>query len=305
MLDRIPDTLCVCLCTYRRADQLARLLRRLAQQENDGRFILSIVVVDNDPLHSARDVLQQFAAQTPIPFRYLHEPVANIARARNLAVQEAQATWLAFLDDDEMPPTDWLLQLLMCVQRTDADGALGPVLPEFDSPPPRWLQKARFCERHNPPADAELRSTRLLRTGNVLIRAQYAQDRSPAFDERLGITGGEDVEFFAHQLRQGRRFVWCRTAAVLEHVPWQRMTRQYWIRRALLRGVANAHHASILSADTARSVAALIIYTSLLPMVALWPHHLFMQLLIRHCDHLGKVLARMGWRIQSSRPAPG
>jgi len=298
-------TICVCLCTYRRADRLEPLLHQLASQETDERFSLSLVVIDNDPQHSARGVLEQFFLHADIPFQFFHEPVANIARARNRAVSQAQGLWLAFLDDDEMPASDWLLQLFLCAQRTGADGVLGPVIPSFVSSPPDWLRRAQFCERHNPAADAELRSTRLLRTGNVLIRSQYAQDRSPPFDERLGLTGGEDVEFFAYQLQQGRRFVWCREAAVQEHIPLMRMTRAYWIRRALLRGVANARHAALLSRDTARSVMALIIYSSLLPIVVLWPHHLFMQLLIRQCDHLGKVLARMGWRILSTRTQPG
>jgi hypothetical protein len=44
----------------------------------------------------------------------------------------------------------------------------------------------------------------------------------------------------------------------------------------------------------AKSVLAAFVYSSLLPVLALVRHDLFMHALVRDCDHLGKLLALCG-----------
>lgn len=291
----------VCICTYRRPHRLARLLRAIEQQDTAGRFTLQLVVVDNDPQRSARVALHAFGRRTLWPFESAWVSEPNIAKARNRAVQLAQGPFLALIDDDEVPAPDWLLRHFEVLEQTQAQGVLGPVLPRYESPPPRWILHGRFCERPRHATGQRLGEPKLMRTGNVLLRRECLQGEAGPFDVRLGRTGGEDVDFFRRRLARGDTFVWCDEAAVFESVPSQRMTRSYFLKRAWLRGTVNAERASLLSWSTAKSVAAATIYSFLLPVLGLWRHDIFMQLLMRDCDHLGKIFARCGVKLIRQR----
>jgi len=106
----------VCICSYRRPHLLKRLLETLGPQDTGGSFTYSIVVVDNDHRRTAEAVVRDFAAASPIPVTYCVEPRQNIARARNRAVENADGDFVAFIDDDEFPTTQWLLNLYEACQ---------------------------------------------------------------------------------------------------------------------------------------------------------------------------------------------
>lgn len=285
----------VCVCTCRRPRHLARLLDALAAQRLSGPFSLGLVVVDNDPAASAAPVVQAFSARTALPLRHAHEPLPNIARARNRACALAEGELVAMIDDDELPGTDWLAQLLRTLQASGADGVLGPVRPRYETPPPAWVVRGRFCERARHATGTRLLRPRELRTGNLLIRRASLLAEAGPFDEALGRSGGEDTDFFRRRLARGDTYVWCDEAPVWEAVPPERLTRGYFLRRAWVRGVVNAARVRLLSTDAAKSLVAAGLYTLALPLLAPVPH-LFMQVLVRDCDHLGKLLALCGWR---------
>ena len=60
--------------TVRRPEGLAVAARSLFGQTGVGRAGLELVVVDNDPAASSREVVEQLAAAAPYPVRYVHEP---------------------------------------------------------------------------------------------------------------------------------------------------------------------------------------------------------------------------------------
>src|ERR1700683_526178 len=91
----------VCICTFKRADLLRRLLDRLANQKTEGLFTYSAVVSDNDSSESAREVVTAFPATNGLQVTYCNEPQQNIALARNRALQHAESDFAAFIDDDE------------------------------------------------------------------------------------------------------------------------------------------------------------------------------------------------------------
>src|SRR5258706_10414586 len=100
----------VCIATYRRQQRLDALLRDLCKQTHAPH---EIVVVDNDPEGSAQAVVKRHSAANPrLPFRYDIQPVKNIALTRNRTVELATGDWLAFVDDDECAPLQWLEQML-------------------------------------------------------------------------------------------------------------------------------------------------------------------------------------------------
>ncbi|KPJ98417.1 MAG: hypothetical protein AMK71_11445, partial [Nitrospira bacterium SG8_35_4] len=137
----------ICICTYKRRELLTRLLSALEAQETGGFFEYSIVIVDNDRHESARQAVAAFAGRSEICIKYFVEPQQGIARARNTAVSSAEGDLIAFIDDDEFPEKDWLLNLFNALFEFECDGVLGPVLPHFDVAPPSWVLKGGFFDR--------------------------------------------------------------------------------------------------------------------------------------------------------------
>jgi succinoglycan biosynthesis protein ExoM len=247
---------------------------------------------------------QQRAA---FPLHYAVEPMKNIALARNRAVAASRGDYVAMLDDDERPGPTWLASLYNTLLQHRATAVLGPVLPHFERTPPAWVIRGGFCERPAHATGAVLRDSTQTRTGNVLLCGIALRSEPGPFDARFGRTGGEDVDFFKRRLQRGDRIVWCHEAAVFESVPPERTTRRYFLKRALLRGVTNAKRLHWWSGSVIKSLGASLVYAVMLPplvLVALLGREdVFMSVLMRLCDHLGKVLAVFGWRTVGSRDA--
>ena len=295
------DHISVCICTYKRPKLLLHLLNSLQTQVADGLFTYSVVVVDNDKVQTAKSCVTSFKKESSIDIDYYNEPEQNIALARNRAVENAKGKYIAFIDDDEFPIDEWLLNLYRAHNKFNADGVLGPVKPHFEIPPPQWIIKGKLCERRSFRTGTIIKNSRDTRTGNVLIAKSILMENKTPFNPVFGRTGGEDTDFFKRMLKKGRVFIWCDEAFVYENVPQERLRKTYFLKRALLRGVANSKHVSLISLSTLKSISAILIYTPALPLFLLIGHHLFMKYLIRECDHIGKLLATCGLKVIKER----
>lgn len=278
---------------------LRRLLQALITQKTDGSFTHGVVVADNDPAKSADPVVSELARSSPVAIHYVSQPVKNIALTRNASVATAAGDYIAILDDDEFPDADWLMQHLAALERHGAAGVLGPVRPHFDSPPPSWIIRGRFCERPEPPTGSVIPGLKC-RTGNVLFRRELILDNPQPFDPAFP-NGGEDVDFFVRMNARGHTFVWCNEAPVHESVPPDRWTRRYMLRRAMLRGKNSLKVAERRAANLATSLIAVPLYTLVLPFTLLGGQHVFMKYMIRFCDHFGRLTAVVGLNPVSER----
>ena len=283
--------ICVCICTYKRAALLTRLLQELSKQETEGRFTYSIVVADNDAEQSAEQVVAKFAASSPIAVRYCVQPLQNISRTRNKAIENAEGDFVAFIDDDEFPIPVWLLTLFNAIEKYDADGVLGPVHPYFDETAPKWIVNGKFYRRASYPTGLVI-DWRKGRTGNVLLRSHLFRAGEPPFNPEF--RQGEDQDFFHRMIERGHKFVWCHEAEAYEAVPPVRWKRSFLLRRALLRGSMEPKTPGFGFSDVAKSVVAVGVYTVALPFCLIAGQTKFMSVLVSMFDHLGKLLAVVG-----------
>jgi len=264
------------------------LLATIAEQATDGAFVYSIVVADNDRTRSAQTAVGEFAVRCSIPIVYCVEPSQSIALARNAALRHADADYVAFIDDDELPPSTWLLTLFRACRHHGADGVLGPVKPRYDVAPPAWVRRGRFHERPSY-TTGHVIDWRQGRTGNVLLAKHVIANPEAYF--RAEFVTGEDQDFFRRLIGSGYAFVWCAEAMVFETVGPRRSTRTFMLKRALLRGKVAVRHSSFTRADIMRSLIAITAYSAILPLLLLGGQHLFMKYLVKLFDHAGKVLA--------------
>ncbi|MCS6319681.1 MAG: glycosyltransferase family 2 protein [Nitrospira sp.] len=279
------------MCTFKRQRLLTRLLKELCAQDTEGRFSFSIIVVDNDQSESARTIVENFMARSPLQFCYCVEAQQNIALARNKAVENAEGEFIAFIDDDEFPTKRWLLTLFEACHKYHADGVLGPVKPHFDQEPPGWVVQGKFYERPTYPTGFVI-DWRKGRTGNVLLRKQVLAEFEQPF--RPEFRNGEDQEFFHRAIGKGYTFIWCDEAVAYETVPPVRWKRTFMLRRALLRGSMEPLTPTFGARDVVKSMVAVSVYAIALPFAFLAGQDKFMRLLVRLCDHLGKLLAVVG-----------
>jgi len=297
------DPISVCICTYKRPDHLARLLRSLAAQELDDEMAFGAIVVDNDPEASARETAETIRDDLPFELQYVHEPEPGIVAARNTSVRVSSTPFIAFIDDDEFADRRWLATLQQAFFESDADAVLGPVRPHFENHPPRWLVKSGVCERDEFPTGTRITDSRHTRTGNVLISRETLDAVDGPFDSRYGgKLGGSDAAFFKQAIGLGKKLYWCNEAVVWETVVPKRQQRGYYLRRALARGRTAATLVPFLSFQTVKSIVALVLYSVSLPFLAFTAHHLFMKYLIKDCDHIGRMLAYLGIRVVNERP---
>jgi|ERR1041385_2716514 succinoglycan biosynthesis protein ExoM len=279
-----------CICTYKRPKFLGRLLDELVRQETGGCFTHSIVVADNDLLRSAEPVVLACAGRSPIPIRYCVEPRQNISLARNKAIDHAEGSLVAFIDDDEFPGRDWLFTLFHALQKYAADGVLGPVRPHYEIAPPEWVIKGKFHERATY-ATGFIIDWKKGRTGNVLLSRQLFAEDPPPF--RPEFRSGEDQDFFRRMIARGHVFIWCNEAVAYEIVPPLRWNPTFMLRRAILSGSASLLHPSGWR-KLGKSAFAVPAYTAALPIALLLGRDRLMHCLIRLCDHVGRLLASVG-----------
>jgi glycosyltransferase involved in cell wall biosynthesis len=237
--------------------------------------------------------VRSFAAATALAVRYCVEPRQNIARVRNKAVENADGDFIAFIDDDEWPTRRWLLTLFTACRDCEADGALGPVKPHFDEPPPAWVIAGKFYDRPSYPTGFVI-DWRKGRTGNVLLKKRIFEGETQPF--RPEFLTGEDQDFFRRMIDKGHVFVWCDEALAYETVPAIRWNRAFMLKRALLRGAVSLVHPTARRQAIAKSVIAAPVYTAALPFAFALGQGRFMTCLIKLFDHIGRLLAVVGVR---------
>jgi len=286
------DHIGVCVPTFKRPQLLRQLLQALGRQLSDDLFHYSVHVVDNDSAKSAENVVREFAGAVPFLVTYDVEPVQNIALARNRALRSAVGTFVAFIDDDEVPTDLWLLRLYLACRQYNADGVLGPVRPLFEPDAPSWLKKSGLCERASHRSGVVLNYLQT-RTGNVLFKRCMLRDVAIPFPPEKGRTGGEDIEFFRARIATGYTFVWCEDAPVFEHVTADRHRRLYYLDKNLRIGGLTGE---MLRGPKARrwqvalqSAGALLFHITSATAGLVVGHHLCVRHLVKSAYHIGRI----------------
>lgn len=293
------EHICICVCTFKRPQMLKRFLHKTVELITNNDFTFSIVIADNDKNGTAQKVVEVFKKDAQFPVIYCIEPKQNIAKARNKVISNATGNYLAFIDDDELPEPDWLLNLYTACKKYNVDGVLGPVKPLFEHEAPKWVTKGKFFDR--PEFETGHKMTWYqTRTGNVLIKSDVLDGLDPVFNPEFG-TGSEDVDFFKRMIDSGKKFIWCNKAVVYEIVPKERCTRRYQIKYSLLRGANSLKHKRNNIKMIIKSIIAIPVYTIALPFLRFGGDHLYTKYLIKLFDHIGRFACSIGIKLIKER----
>jgi succinoglycan biosynthesis protein ExoM len=291
----------VCIPTFRREDRLRALLQDLAAQDLPP---FDVVVVDNDATGSARHVVDEMrAAGCPYVLTYAIQPERSIPLSRNMTVSLATGDWLAFVDDDERAPREWLRRLLDCARDCSADGVLAPVEPRVPDTAPAWIRRGKFYEWPRIATGTPVPRENL-RFGNLLLRGSSVRSLPGPFDPRFALAAGEDVDMLIRLVARGAKLVWCDEAPVWEPVEPRRLSLQWLLMRGYSGGqsfaritlagtlgkVGTAARIVLAFRWTAQLVAAILLAVACLPL----GRHRVVNWLITAWANAGKLTAFAG-----------
>lgn len=255
---------------------------------------VEFVVVENGSRKTLNEVIQA-ERNRPADERVIHyvlEPKLGISNARNAAVDKAlsiDATYIVFVDDDEILTRDWVSIL---VQDCMAQGALllgGPVRPLIDRTGLGRYHKAlatgiakRYytVEKLNGERFRRGRISQItIVTNNWIGHRSLFDEHGLRFSEALGFSGGEDTRFFRDALEKGVKTGWSERAFVYETVPRERISlRHQYLRhksqalahlrdkRRRYKGSAAWFTISALSITAVRALTAICIQLPMVPL---------------------------------------
>jgi glycosyltransferase involved in cell wall biosynthesis len=227
--------------TYNGASRLPELLERLQNQLHTEHFSWEIIVVDNNSTDNTAKVVQNYQAswQHPYPLKYCFEPKQGAAHARHTAVKQAQGKYIAFLDDDNYPTSNWVAAAYEFGEKHPNAGAYASQIhPNWEVQPPANFQRiAAFLaitERGNLSLLYEPQKKLLPPSAGLVVRREAWLKSVP---NQAILTGrvagnmltGEDLEMLSHIQKSGWEIWYNPEMEIYHQIPQWRLQREYLI----------------------------------------------------------------------------
>ncbi|MBM4309638.1 MAG: glycosyltransferase family 2 protein [Deltaproteobacteria bacterium] len=296
-------TIAVGVCTFRRPEQLARCLQSLAALDRPDAAGFCIIIADNDPEGSARPVVERFREGAGCGVYYAVEVRRGIPFARNNIIERAVRlgiTDLACIDDDEYVYPGWLVTLWDRYVSSGADVMAGYVETVYPAETPRWIIEGKFFQNAQRPAGTPLSTAA---TGNVVFNVQkLAVQWGLRFDERFGLAGGSDTDFFYRAARQGAVMMWTADAPAYEELARERMRLSYLLKNRFRKSNLKPGYALLtIPQKTALFLGLLkkiIMGVLVLPVSLVRGFSRFAGVLNDTVAAIANMLALLGWRFR-------
>lgn len=224
-------SIAIAVCTYKRNEDLAVLLRALAAcaERIGDRAAIGVAITDDTAAGEARSVAESAAGWFELGLQYRISGKQNISLARNMAIETAMgmADWVAMIDDDCEPPVQWLEALFDAQQKSGVPAVTGRMVRRVPPGSSRWLTDEPFLELgvHDPPDGSAMD---IAATFNSMISAEWLR-RHPhiRFDPAFGVIGGEDMVFYRAARAEGLEIRFAANGFVYENEPAARATLAY------------------------------------------------------------------------------
>lgn len=180
----MPPKVSVVVPTFRRPERLPELLGCLAAQTAHPSSF-EVLIVDNFSQDDTSEVLEGFVDKMPFRLRPLRtDHNAGPAPARNLGWRSAQASYVAFMDDDCAPEPEWLERGLAAIEAAPKVGVV-----QGSTLPPTKISSKDYGDHY---VWREVRRpTPYFEACNIFYRRE-ALEQSGGFDETIG-WWGEDT----------------------------------------------------------------------------------------------------------------
>lgn len=189
-------SLTVIVCTYNRLPVLTLCVEALLKQTasvNDFR----ILVVDNNCNDGTWQYLLEVSTHVP-NMSAIQEREQGLSYARNRGLKEASTPFLAYLDDDGIPPETWVSSILENIESHyggDIAAFGGPYFPYYLQRKPEWF-KDSYGTWDGGPSFRLFNPGECICGGNMVLRTDVLREVG-GFSGKLGMKG--NVRAFAEE----------------------------------------------------------------------------------------------------------
>ncbi|MBE9126709.1 MULTISPECIES: hormogonium polysaccharide biosynthesis glycosyltransferase HpsE [unclassified Coleofasciculus] len=240
----------VAIPTYNGAIRLPKVLDKLRSQTGTEQISWEVIVIDNNSTDETAKVVKEYQLNwsSAFPLRYTFETEQGLAFARRRAVQEARGNFIGFLDDDNVPVSDWVSAAYKFGQDYPKAGAFsGQIHGEFEVEPPEEFKKIQaflaIREHGSKPHLFEPQNLRLPPGAGLVIRKQAWCESVPNWSILTGRVGkslvaGEDYEVLLHLYKAGWEIWYNPQMHIAHQIPCQRLEREYLLHLARGTGLA-------------------------------------------------------------------
>jgi glucosyl-dolichyl phosphate glucuronosyltransferase len=239
--------LTVAVCTYNRAEHLSRCLDTLTRQVcNSGTY--EIFVVDNASTDTTKDVVHDWISRDG-RISYVHEPVQGVAHARNTALRNTTSPIIAFTDDDQTVPENWVSLFISGFSSLPSNvfALGGEIDPVFECERPEWLTdnllrplSARVGWSETP---RYLQGKEWIGEGNSAYRTELLR-KYGGFTEELGRRGDlllSSENYVNDVARQDGCLIYFDPRIRITHfIPASRLKKDWFRRRFFWMGVTRS-----------------------------------------------------------------
>lgn len=255
----------ILICTYNRSALLKKALMSFFDVK--GASIAEIIVIDNNSTDDTKEVVRKCKEELEdvIKIDYILEKRQGLSYARNTGINHSKGEFIAFLDDDAVPCSDWLIALREGLRSSPQVSLVGgPIEPVFEVKRPEWLSK------HLEPLYTILDlgdTVKLFPKKNIPMGANMAFKASflckYKFPEHLGRKGnslisGEENWVINKLLGEGLEILYLPNMRIKHFVAKERLSVEWLLNRYYYEGKSRAY-----SSDSFLQIMQLFIITIL------------------------------------------
>lgn len=232
----------IAVTTLNRPVLLGHALNSLALQICPNGAEIEILVIENQAPTTVEPIVA--AVHCPFPIHLISEGRRGLSYARNAALDHAISNgfdWMAFIDDDEEAPPEWIGNLHRGALSRNLDLCGGHTIPHNPHETLTALQKYLLQGIVNSERQKSKRFARKVRTGadktdclstaNWMCKLSAVARAGIRFDLRLNLSGGEDMKFSQDSIKAGLVLGRILDAPVYDTAHTSRLSFAYLVKR--------------------------------------------------------------------------
>jgi glycosyltransferase involved in cell wall biosynthesis len=225
--------------TYNGATRLPILLEKLQSQINVDHLKWEIIIVDNNSKDNTAEVVHHYQKNWKYNYnlKYFLETKQGAAFARLRAIKEASGEFIAFLDDDNLPETDWLYQAYKFgISHPYAGAWSGQIHGAYETPPPEEFERIQaflaIREHGDKPHLFEAENLRLPPAAALIIRKKAWLESVPPIPSLAGklpglFVQGDDYEPLLYIHKRGWQIWYHPQLHTYHQIPAWRLEKDY------------------------------------------------------------------------------
>lgn len=245
---------------------------------------VELLVVDNDSTDGTRELIQRMASENPC-IRYLFAQEPGLHVGRHLGMREAKGNILAYTDDDIIATEGWLAAIKTVFESKPKVALVGgKVLPRWEGNIPEWINLFRTENKYGwrlgylslldlgektkeIPAGHVFGCNFSVRKNVLLDCGGFHPDGMP--QELIRYRGDGETALSLEIQKKGYIAIYEPKASVYHRIPEERLTIDYFCKRAFNQGVSDSFTEIRKNGFTASSDKGALGGSAILPILVI------------------------------------